>query len=228
VQKAKVHFQIGSLLAAMALLAFVAFGCSNDAPLAPSQNGPGLSPALTYVLDQFGVDPLQGLTGNALAKKKECFIHSATDTVDVDENGAIVYLDLGEGVSEFEIPGDAVCKDYEKYLEELAKEDPDEEKLAEFEAENPFGCPVRITADAALFNTPHGPLVMYDFGPDGLEFNKECKLRLWTDFGKDKLVWLYWFDPEKGQWVKEDKAKKTDKEGAIEFKITHFSKYAIS
>jgi hypothetical protein len=70
--------------------------------------------------------------------------------------------------------------------------------------------------------------ITFEFGPDGLVFNKASKL----EFQMAELnalarsAKLYYFDPKIGDWVLQ--AELAVKDGVVIFEIYHFSKYAIS
>jgi hypothetical protein len=92
---------------------------------------------------------------------------------------------------------------------------------------------VRISMTATLFyyyserSVLNG--VLLDFRPDGLVFSKPSILQLEADLLEaadgDVLI-LYWYNPDKDLWEVEQKVKVDD--GEVEFKIYHFSRYAIS
>ncbi len=200
------------LISAVFALAFI--GCSGDAPLAPLTGDVDGLNSLTFIENELGSDPFTALEGDqeGLAKRNLGCISFDRAFVDVDAEGGILYLDFNGAVSEFEIPKNAVCSD-----DDDGDDDDDGES----------GCNVRITAVAIFVQTPYGPLALYDFGPDGLEFARDCELRLKTGFHKGDKITLYWFNPDKNKWQVEQRVK-VGKKGAVEFKIRHFSKYAIS
>ena len=204
VAKGNSLIKTGFAALALVFLAAIVISCSSEAPFAPVVYDQTSFKALNSVLNEFGTDPFSTLTdsdGN-LAKSGRWEIVEDSDYADVGADGGVITLKLRGAVSTFEIPKDAVCAHCDK------------------------DCVVRINAKALLFNTPFGPLVLYDFGPDGLVFDKDCKLKIEAGF-KDRVVDLFWFNPDTGVWELEQTVR-VDKRGKAEFKIRHFSKYAIS
>jgi len=204
--KRKELFRYGLMALVASAVSVVLLGCSTNAPVAPALNEPDGLKAIAFVEDQLGQDPFAAVEGEhgGLAKPV-WWITSDASYADVGVDGATIYLNLGNGVSSFDIPNGAVCNNYD----------------------GDGQCVVRITAKAAWFQTPYGNLALYDFGPDGLQFAKDCKLRVPTGFGFGKLISLYWFNPSTGQWEVQQ-SNKTDKQGFVQFNISHFSKYAIT
>jgi len=208
IENVKTPVKVGALLLALGMVAAAIFGCSIEAPFAPSNKVEPLN-AIAFVEEQFGADPFAAVfdsganANNGLAKRGKWRIQYDTDYADVGKDGGTISLELGGASSTLEIPKDAVCKDEDK------------------------DCLVRITARALLFKTPYGPVVLYDFGPDDLVFAKACKLKLITRFAKNTVLRLYWFNPETGRWEVEQRGE-VDKKGVVEFEVHHFSKYAIS
>lgn len=71
-------------------------------------------------------------------------------------------------------------------------------------------------------------MIVFEFGPDGLEFKKSALVQfdmaeLSAEVAKANL---YYYDPKKGDWVFQISVDV--KGGIAEFPIDHFSKYAIS
>jgi hypothetical protein len=69
----------------------------------------------------------------------------------------------------------------------------------------------------------------FDFAPDGLVFRKKAELHIdarWLDLKDGEKVVLRYYDEAENVW-EEVKTKKV-KKGTVEFKIEHFSRYAIS
>jgi hypothetical protein len=69
--------------------------------------------------------------------------------------------------------------------------------------------------------------IIYDFGPDGLEFTKPALLRVnaWEDFGRKATeVVLYWLNEQTHQWEKQEVVP-VDEAGNAVFTLEHFSKY---
>ena len=92
---------------------------------------------------------------------------------------------------------------------------------------------VKISMTATLFyylsdrSVLNGLLL--DFRPDGLVFSKPAILQLEAAVleaaDRDELT-LYWYNPDTGLWEVEQKVRLDGEE--VEFKIYHFSRYAIS
>jgi hypothetical protein len=92
---------------------------------------------------------------------------------------------------------------------------------------------VRISMTATLFyyyserNVLNG--VLLNFRPDGLIFSKPAVLQLEANLleaADGDVLTLYWYNPDTGLWEVEQKVKVDDEE--VEFRIYHFSRYAIS
>lgn len=71
-------------------------------------------------------------------------------------------------------------------------------------------------------------MIVFEFGPDGLEFSKSSKLRFQMAelSGISSTAYLYYYDPVKKKWGMQSSASVVG--GVAEFDIDHFSKYAIS
>ncbi len=71
-------------------------------------------------------------------------------------------------------------------------------------------------------------MILFEFGPDGLEFIKSAILRFDTGELREEafIAKLYYLDPEEEKWVYQYSVEVQD--GIAEFEIDHFSKYAIS
>lgn len=72
-------------------------------------------------------------------------------------------------------------------------------------------------------------MIVFEFGPDGLQFSESSKLRF--DMaelnGSANTGYLYYYDPVRKQWSLQSFAN-VGVSGIVEFDIDHFSKYAIS
>jgi hypothetical protein len=71
-------------------------------------------------------------------------------------------------------------------------------------------------------------MIVFEFGPDGLEFSESAKLIFEMDEldGDASTAKLYYYDPVKKKWVYQGSTSVVG--GFAEFEIDHFSKYAIS
>ena len=71
-------------------------------------------------------------------------------------------------------------------------------------------------------------VIVFEFGPDGLVFEKASQLKCDIKEINSKALFgkLYYFDPKVRAWVLQDGAQVID--GKVQFDIYHFSKYAIS
>lgn len=95
---------------------------------------------------------------------------------------------------------------------------------------------VKVTISSCLIGGDKDNLdfVEFDFGPDGLEFNKPAKLilnardlvKLKSRYGLNNIYKLYWLNPETGEW--EVYSEAVCVHGRIIFEIEHFSKFGIS
>ncbi|HEX9751594.1 MAG TPA: hypothetical protein VGB22_09965 [candidate division Zixibacteria bacterium] len=68
---------------------------------------------------------------------------------------------------------------------------------------------------------------IFDFGPDGLTFQKPATLTLETGQAEGTLRRLWWLNPATGSWEYQQTAF-VDAHGKISFEIHHFSKYGIN
>ena len=86
--------------------------------------------------------------------------------------------------------------------------------------------PVAIKMSAEQKKTWRGYYTEFDFGPDGLVFNKPSSLSLTLPYPDGKMVACYWYNPSTGKWDwQESQPVKNNK---VVFSILHFSKYGIS
>lgn len=202
--KGKSFFKFGFAVLSLSFLAAIVIGCSTDAPFAPSVSDQTNLKAFNAVIDEFGADPFSTFSASdSSLAKGDWYFRTDADFADVGADGGTVYLELGGASSVFEIPEEAVCSDADA------------------------DCLVRIMAEAILFGTPYGSVVMYDFGPDGQVFEKDCNLQLNTGLPEGYVLYLLWFNQDSGKWEIEQEAE-ADAKGVVQFKIKHFSKYAIS
>ena len=168
--------------------------------MAPSAAQNGLD-AIRYVESHLGSDPFAALdsVGNdpAALGKPIGTIYLDNDTVLVDDKGGTIDLLLGNAVSTLDIPSGAVT------------------------------APAVVTAVGLQVPTPWGDVTLYDFGPNGLVFQKAATLSLNTGLQEGQTLSLYWFDPAAGEWVLQETAT-VEKDGKVEFLVWHFSKYGIT
>jgi hypothetical protein len=74
--------------------------------------------------------------------------------------------------------------------------------------------------------------MMFKFGPSPLQFSKNVFLTFpWDDYyeGAGDIVYLYYYDPEDGEWEKKD-ATVIDVPGnrIVTYQVDHFSRYALA
>jgi len=83
---------------------------------------------------------------------------------------------------------------------------------------------IRSINEEILGNT----MILFDFGPDGLEFSESAILRFdMNELREDAYTArLYYYHPEEEDWVYQYSVEVQD--DIAEFEIDHFSKYAIS
>jgi predicted small lipoprotein YifL len=91
---------------------------------------------------------------------------------------------------------------------------------------NAVNAPVTITCFAVQIATPYGQVAIYNFGPDGLVFNRPCRLSLTVGVPDGRVLSLYWFNESNGQWERQQST--TVRGGRVQFSVSHFSKYGIS
>jgi hypothetical protein len=87
------------------------------------------------------------------------------------------------------------------------------------------GLTVNLNLLSSLAPTEDGKMrvVLYNFFPEGLFFEKECYLIQPARFPEGARVALSWFDPLGGKWVQESIGQVKD--GKVKFVIKHFSQY---
>lgn len=195
--------------ALLASLFFVA-GCGHDtaSPVGPGSTGQdgGGTGALQWVLNNYS-DPFGGTldstagSGGPLRGAGSWTLSSASDTAFVGKAGGTITLKFGAVTSTLKIPADAVCS-------------------------GGGSCVVKITATALFFDTPLGPVFLYDFGPDGLLFAKACEFKVYG-FTPNTTVNMYWLNPATNVWELQQQVKALA-HGEVKFVVTHFSKYGIS
>jgi hypothetical protein len=190
--------KFGMAALALAVMAVLNVGCSQNAPNAPNTGVDGLK-ALAHIEDQYGPDPLTaggsegGQASGVLGVLRSFDGNSAV----IGPAGGVLNLTFGETTSRFAVPARALTE------------------------------AVRISAVGALFHTPWGDIAMYDFSPDGLKFIRPATLTLSNVYSPGELAKLYWFNPRTGRWQLEQVGR-PDRNGNVTFLIFHFSKYAIS
>ncbi len=208
--RTKPLFVGATFTAALLMGLFLVAGCGHDSaspvgPGGPGQDGGG-SGALQWVLDNYGdsfggsLDSTAG-SGGPLQGSGNWTLSSASDTAFVGKAGGTITLEFGAVTSTLKIPADAVCS-------------------------SGGGCVVKITATALFFNTPFGPVFVYDFGPDGLQFAKPCELKVYG-FTPNTTVQMFWLNPATNLWELQQQVKALA-HGEVKFVVTHFSKYGIS
>jgi hypothetical protein len=85
--------------------------------------------------------------------------------------------------------------------------------------------PVEISIVASEFQTPLGPVFLYECGPEGTKFKVPAKLSQRMPEGQSDAS-LYYFNEATGAWELQEVVKVKD--GVATFNIKHFSKYGIS
>lgn len=85
--------------------------------------------------------------------------------------------------------------------------------------------PVDISLNLRKFATPHGPIFLYDCGPDGTQFKFPAKLTQPMPAGQ-AYAFLYYFNEDSKVWELQEVVRV--KNGFATFNIKHFSKYGIS
>lgn len=86
--------------------------------------------------------------------------------------------------------------------------------------------PVVVTAAAVQVTTPYGSVALYDFGPDGLKFNRAAKLDLEVNAAEGAVLSLFWYNPASRRWEAQESC--VVKNGKVKFSVYHFSKYGIA
>lgn len=84
---------------------------------------------------------------------------------------------------------------------------------------------VEITVDATRIKTVLGPIYLFDFGPDGLVFDKPLQLHQPMPAGQ-RFAYLYYYNPETKAWELQQSVRVVN--GVAVFNIYHFSKYGVS
>jgi len=93
----------------------------------------------------------------------------------------------------------------------------------------PATCIIEVTVWEEV--TPEEKLLVFDFGPEGLQFEPDAKLKIkahpfWRKDKDKEGLKLRWYNPQTGEW--EFKEKSNILWGSAKFHIDHFCKYAIS
>jgi hypothetical protein len=205
IHSAKFWMKVGAPFLAVGVLVFALAGCSDNQPLSPAADQPNGLKAVASVESQFGADPLSAVpdsgTGQSGLAKGEgfivCYLASDTDSAEIGDDGGEINLCLDEETSKLVIPKDALEQE------------------------------VYIKAKAAVFGTPFGLVRMYDFQPEGLQFQVPATLYLSTTLPLNAVIRLLYFNPLTGQWEIEQAAS-VDSNGVAVFQLNHFSKYAIT
>ncbi len=93
---------------------------------------------------------------------------------------------------------------------------------------------VNITAQASAYLTASGMVYVFNFGPDGLEFNESAKLTIevnaiedYDDDGVFDGAELRYWNPSKEVWELYETDTDADGDGKYEFNVDHFSRYGI-
>ncbi len=93
---------------------------------------------------------------------------------------------------------------------------------------------VNITAQASAYLTASGMVYVFNFGPDGLEFNEPVKLTIevdaiedYDDSGVFNGAELRYWNPDTQEWEFQEADDDSDGDGKYEFNIDHFSRYGI-
>lgn len=193
-----VNRRLKSWPAAIILLTFLLIlGCTKNSPLGPDYQN--LQP-----LDK----PAPGSAASSLPEKIEGQ-PSETDLTmaQVDYEGPRVFRLLGILGGTLTIP----LRDYQSYFEVPA--------LA-------LELNISISVQAKQGRNSKGDLITeYDFWPDGLIFEKTTYLDHRTPAKDGTLAQLWWFDPNKSEWILIQQGKVRN--GQCTFPIEHFSKYRV-
>ena len=85
---------------------------------------------------------------------------------------------------------------------------------------------VQLTFSTRIVPTVDGKVLfgLYDFAPNGVKFNKSCKLSLPARFADGTVVPFYWLNPKTGFWELQESCYAKSKK--VHFKIDHFSTYS--
>lgn len=89
-----------------------------------------------------------------------------------------------------------------------------------------WGERLHIFIKAEKWLTTSGIVYYYTCTPHGVEFKRPLILHQPYENSNSGKENLYWYNPDKGKWVVEDKDR--IKNGVATFEIDHFSKYAIA
>ncbi len=182
-----------------ATVLFGGCGLESLSPVTPGVKSPDPS-ELQYVLDNYG-DPFAGESesdgGGMTPLGKSFKLKVDGDSATVGQDGGTLEMQMRGFKSKLKIPKDALSSD------------------------------VTITVEGVLFQTPVFEVLLYDFSPDGLQFNLPAELEV--DAGrleKGTTFNLYWWNPLTELW--EFQQECVVDHHKIKFDVHHFSKYGIS
>ncbi len=183
------------------VFALVFIGCSGNIPVAPTdQSLSGLEKI--DLVEQIRGDDLFEPAEDGWLGRRQVFVVNQMDVAlmfePVGAEGGELELILGDEKTVLSIPAGAL------------------------------NMQVEISALVVSYDiVGQGELTFYNFGPDGLVFNKAANLTLETNLAEGTTISLYWWNPDNSLWEVEQSAT-VDENGVVEFLINHFSKYAIS
>ena len=85
---------------------------------------------------------------------------------------------------------------------------------------------VTIVMGVTETQTDRGTLTLYEFGPDGLQFQIPARLTLQSGDANGTLLKLYLWNPATSQWELQESHAVSN--GSVTFNVNHFSKYGVS
>ncbi len=185
-----------TFLAAFAASILLLSGCG-DTPMSPTGGEQALG-ALQYFDSHHG-DLLTNDTTAAAGKLLGGLIRNvlyALDYLLVGDDGGLLSVELGTNTATFEIPVEALNRS------------------------------TLIVMNAVQTPTPWGEVTVFDFGPDGLVFEKPATLSLETSRANGSELRLFWWNESTQRWDLQESCVVRD--GRVSFSIHHFSKYGIS
>lgn len=187
------------LVVLTAIALFGGCGPGSPTPVAPDTNVPDPRD-LQYVLDYYG-DPFahdtESVEGGLTPLGKTFRIKVDGDSATVGVAGGTLEMQMRGFKSKLKIPKNALSSD------------------------------VTIIVEGVLIQTPVCEVLLYDFSPDGLQFNLPAELEV--DAGsldKGTTFNLYWWNPLSEAW--EFQQECIVDHHKIKFDVNHFSKYGIS
>ena len=144
------------------------------------------------------INPLDRLIGGYSAGELETVQLAEVDKYISSDRGGEIVIESGELEHKFEVPAGAIPKD--TLISVVATKE-------------------EVNAKSA---------VVFEFGPAGLEFDPAAELEFdIADLNPDlDKASLYYYNPDRRRWELQE--IKSVEDGKVEFKIHHFSKYAIS